>query len=227
MLLLLAEQSPVITVGRAATPADKASLTTTQLPVVACQRGGRLTWHGTGQLACYPVLPVATGQAVAHVRWCEAWLCATLASYNLTPITQAGLAGVWLPQGHNPALKVASVGVSVKGGWAHHGIALNVLPNPHAFKGFAPCGLPAEVMTTLAQHLPAGSPPPTVAEVAERTVSCLPRYGYTSTPLPWAEALAQLHTLTTPKGEPVTWDEGWLTLLHHHTAQGWAYQLTA
>lgn len=226
MLLFFAEHTPVITAGRSVTSADKASMDKVNLPVVVCQRGGRLTWHGAGQLACYPVLPVATGQAVAHLRWCEAWLCATLATFGLHPFTQVELPGVWLPRGQGQPQKVASVGCAIKGGWAHQGIALNVLPNPDAFKGFSPCGLPAEVMTTLAQHLPTGTPVPSVADVADRAVSILPHYGIVPTPCSWAEALTLLRTLTSPKGQPISWDSGWLALLHHHTAQGWAYQLT-
>jgi lipoyl(octanoyl) transferase len=142
-LLLLLEHPPVLTVGR---NADAPS--GTRLPVVRTDRGGKLTYHGPGQLVGYPVVALrAAGRGVrAFVAALEDALCDTAAAFDVAAHVRAGLPGVWTADDR----KLASIGLAVRRGVTLHGCALNVTTTAESgFAGFDPCGLPGVRATSL------------------------------------------------------------------------------
>lgn len=145
-LLLLLEHPPVLTVGRnAPLPASGG------VPVVRTDRGGKLTYHGPGQLVGYPVVALrAAGRGVRDfVARLERALCATAARFAVDATTVPGLPGVWTTSG-GERRKLASIGLAVRRGVTLHGCALNVDRRAEdGFAGLEPCGLPGVRMTSL------------------------------------------------------------------------------
>lgn len=142
-LLLLLEHPPVLTIGRNAEPPIG-----TGLPVVRTDRGGKLTYHGPGQLVGYPVVALrASGRGVrALVAALEAALCDTAAAFGVAAHVRPGLPGIWTADDR----KLASIGLAVRRGVTLHGCALNVAANAESgFAGFDPCGLPGVRATSL------------------------------------------------------------------------------
>jgi lipoyl(octanoyl) transferase len=142
-VLLLLEHPPVLTIGRHA-PLPPV----TPLPVLRTDRGGKLTYHGPGQLVAYPVVALrAAGRGVrAFVAHLEEALSATAAQFGVTAHARPGLPGIWTAAD----AKLASIGLAVRRGVTLHGSALNVASC--AESGFAdldPCGLPGVRMTSL------------------------------------------------------------------------------
>ena len=142
-LLLLLEHPPVLTIGRNAEPPSG-----TGLPVVRTDRGGKLTYHGPGQLVGYPVVALrAAGRGVrAFVASLEGALCDTAAAFGVAAHVREGLPGVWTADDR----KLASIGLAVRRGVTLHGCALNVAPSAESgFAGIDPCGLPGVRATSL------------------------------------------------------------------------------
>lgn len=150
--LVLTEHEPVITLGRK-TPrnAEYAG----SIPLVEVERGGEATYHGPGQLVCYPIVLLEGERRDLHryLRDLEEVVIRMLASLGIAGGRKPGLTGVWVGE-----RKVCSLGVAVRRWVAWHGFALNVTTELDAFRGFKPCGLSAEVMTRVADHaaLPPG-----------------------------------------------------------------------
>ena len=150
--LLLLEHDPVITVGRAsrAAPAPSSVARALQgppsIPIVETSRGGQATYHGPGQLVVYPILDLRQWQCDLHwyLRQLEQVIIETVANLGLVAARVEGYTGVWL-EGH----KIASIGVAVRGWITYHGVALNVDCAMSGFSAITPCGLPAEVMSSL------------------------------------------------------------------------------
>ena len=164
--VLLLEHAPVYTAGRRTEPHERPQDST---PVVEVDRGGKITWHGPGQLVGYPIvtLPAATG-VVDYVRRVEEALIAALADLGLATGRIPGRSGVWLPADSGngrPERKVAAIGVRVAGGVTMHGFALNVDPDLAWFDRIVPCGLADAGVTSLAAEL---GPAPSLTEVADR-----------------------------------------------------------
>ena len=135
------EHPPVITVGRR-TETD---------------RGGKSTFHGPGQLVCYPILDLGNhGKDVKrYVRDLEEALIRTLAAFDLEATRYEGLTGVWMPpaSGQGPR-KIASIGVHVSRWVTTHGYALNVDLDPAPFtEWITACGLEDAAFTTMASEL--------------------------------------------------------------------------
>lgn len=170
--ILLLEHAHVYTAGTRTQPAD---LPPPEEPLVQVNRGGRITWHGPGQIVAYPIVPLPNPvDVVAFVRALEAALMATCADYGLTTERIAGRSGVWVTGpdpvdgSERPDRKVAAIGVRVARGVAMHGVALNVDCDLAAFGAIVPCGIPDADVTSLAAEgidLPAGQP---VVEVGTR-----------------------------------------------------------
>ncbi|MHB8993930.1 MAG: lipoyl(octanoyl) transferase LipB [Armatimonadota bacterium] len=141
--LLLLEHDPVITVGRGRGIFPVASAT---IPIVETSRGGQATYHGPGQLVVYPILDLRQWQCDLHwyLRQLEQVIIDAVANLNLSPERVEGYTGVWL--GGN---KIASIGVAVRGWITYHGVALNVDCDMSGFSAITPCGLPADVMSSL------------------------------------------------------------------------------
>lgn len=151
-LLLLLEHEPVITVGRGGLVAPAAPgqpPPALPLPVVETSRGGQATYHGPGQLVAYPILDLRAWQRDLHwyLRQLEQVVIEALASYGLAATRRDGYTGVWVSE-----RKIASIGVAVRGWITYHGVALNVDCEMSGFGLISPCGLPAEVMTSMAEQ---------------------------------------------------------------------------
>ncbi len=126
--VLLLEHPPVYTAGRRTEPAERPFDGT---PVIDVDRGGKITWHGPGQLVGYPIVRLADPiDVVAYVRRMERMLIAVCAEFGVTGEQVAGRSGVWLPaDGARPERKIAAIGIRVAQGVTLHGFALNCDPD--------------------------------------------------------------------------------------------------
>jgi lipoyl(octanoyl) transferase len=174
--VLLLEHPSVYTAGKLTGTADRPLDGT---PVVDVDRGGKITWHGPGQLVGYPILRlVATERAlvdvVAYVRRMEQMLVAVCAEFGLTATRIKGRTGVWVPEDERgPARKVAAIGVRVSRSVTLHGFALNCDCDLAHFDRIVPCGIRDAGVTSLTAEL---GRPVTVADVlpvAERHLPAL------------------------------------------------------
>lgn len=160
--VLLLEHISVYTAGRRTQPADRP---VDGSPVVDVDRGGRITWHGPGQLTGYPILALPDPvDVVAHVRRLEAALVATCAELGVATTTVRGRSGVWVPGTDGaPDRKVAAIGTRVAKGVTMHGFALNCDCDLGAFTRIVPCGLTDAGVTSISREL--GRPVPAAGVV--------------------------------------------------------------
>jgi lipoyl(octanoyl) transferase len=124
-------------------------------PVIDVDRGGKITWHGPGQLVGYPLvrLPEAT-YVVDYVRRLEETLIKTLAEFGVVTGRVPGRSGVWLAADEaRSERKIAAIGVRVAAGTTMHGFALNVDPDLQAFDKIIPCGIADAGVTSMAAEL--------------------------------------------------------------------------
>jgi len=153
--LLLLEHPSVITAGRSADLEDlrasPAQLARLGVGFFASNRGGRLTYHGPGQLVGYPVLDLKAYGCDVHryMRQLEEVLIRLLRGLGVEARRRAGHTGVWVGE-----RKVASIGVAIRRWVTAHGFALNVAPEMNHFSLIRPCGLPPETIVSLAELLP-------------------------------------------------------------------------
>lgn len=146
--LLLMEHEPVFTAGartaRHERPADGT-------PVVDVDRGGKITWHGPGQLVGYPIVRLPEPvDVVAHVRRLESILIAFLATYDVEGYRVEGRSGVWVRRPLSED-KIAAIGVRVQRGVTMHGFALNCSNSLRPFSQIVPCGISDAGVTTLSE----------------------------------------------------------------------------
>jgi lipoyl(octanoyl) transferase len=151
--VLLLEHPPVVTLGRRTDEAAELHLPEdAEVEVVETNRGGKSTFHGPGQLVCYPILDLKRhGRDVKlYVRNLEEALIRTVAPFDLTAERIEGLTGVWLTR---PPRKIASIGVHVSRWVTTHGYALNVDLDPAPFTDWiTACGLEDAAFTTIARE---------------------------------------------------------------------------
>src|SRR5512132_780811 len=170
--VLLLEHASVYTAGKRTEPQERPLDGT---PVVDVDRGGKITWHGPGQLVGYPIVRLPEAALVVdYVRRLEEAMIAMLAGHGLSTGRIRGRSGVWLAaDDHRPERKIAAIGVRVAAGTTMHGFALNVDPDLAAFDRIIPCGLTGVGVTSMAagigSHL-AGT------EVARALIPHLQRY---------------------------------------------------
>jgi lipoyl(octanoyl) transferase len=145
--LLLLEHPPVFTAGRR-TEAHERPFDGT--PVIDVDRGGKITWHGPGQLVGYPIMRLPEGMGVVdYVRGLEEMLMSTCAAFGLAAGRVQGRSGVWI----DGARKVAAIGVRVERNTTLHGFALNVDPDLTWFDRIIPCGIADAGVTSLSREL--------------------------------------------------------------------------
>jgi lipoyl(octanoyl) transferase len=145
--VLLVEHEPVYTAGKRTAAADRPVDGT---PVVDVDRGGRITWHGPGQLVGYPIVRLAEPvDVVRYVRALEEALIRTCADLGLTASRVEGRSGVWFTGGPGRDRKVAAIGVRVARGVTMHGFALNCDCDLSWYGRIVPCGLADADVTTL------------------------------------------------------------------------------
>lgn len=177
--ILFLEHTAVYTAGKRTEPAD---LPDDGSPVVDVDRGGKLTWHGPGQLVCYPVVRLADPAAVKEYVWfLEEALIRALADLGLTGERVDGRSGVWILGGTDshgravPDRKIAAIGLRVNHGVSMHGFALNCSNSLAPYEHIVACGIsdagsttisaelgrtvtPAEALSTVQEHLTALAP---------------------------------------------------------------------
>jgi lipoyl(octanoyl) transferase len=151
--VLFLEHPAVVTAGRRTGEAELHLPPGVEVEVVETDRGGKSTYHGPGQLVCYPILNLARhGRDVkAYVRRLEQAIVRTLEACGLEGTCIEGLTGVWL---QDPPRKIASIGVHVSRWVTTHGYALNVDLDPSVFTDWiTACGLQDAAFTTIAREL--------------------------------------------------------------------------
>jgi lipoyl(octanoyl) transferase len=145
---LLLEHPPVYTAGKRTEPWERPQDGT---PVVDVDRGGKITWHGPGQVTGYPIVRLPDPvDVVAYVRRVEQLLIDVCADLGLATDRVDGRSGVWTPDG---ARKVAAIGIRVSRGVTMHGFALNCDPDLTAYDRIVPCGIADAGVTSLSREL--------------------------------------------------------------------------
>ena len=125
------------------------------VPVVDTDRGGKITWHGPGQLVGYPIIGLAQPlDVVKFVRRLEDSLIAVCASFGLATGRVEGRSGVWVPgDDRRPARKIAAIGIRVARATTLHGFAVNCDSDISAFTSIVPCGISDAGVTSLTAEL--------------------------------------------------------------------------
>jgi lipoyl(octanoyl) transferase len=160
--VLLLEHPPVITLGRRSEPGELHVPEGAEVEIVETDRGGKSTYHGPGQLVCYPILDLTRhGEDVKrYCRDLEEALIRTLGVLDVEATRIEGLTGIWLTP---PPRKIASIGIHISKWVTTHGYALNVDLDPAPFtQWITACGLEDTSFTTIAREL---GRPVTVDEV--------------------------------------------------------------
>jgi lipoyl(octanoyl) transferase len=152
--VILLEHEPVVTLGRRTDEATELHLPDgVEVEVVETDRGGKSTYHGPGQLVCYPILDLNRhGRDLKkYVRDLEQSIIATLARFGIVGEPIDGLTGVWLTA---PPRKIASIGVHASRWVTTHGYALNVDLDPAPFtEWITACGLEDAAFTSMAREI--------------------------------------------------------------------------
>ncbi|MCV7361840.1 lipoyl(octanoyl) transferase LipB [Mycolicibacterium neworleansense] len=150
--LLLLEHPAVYTAGKRTEPHERPLDGT---PVVDTDRGGKITWHGPGQLVGYPIIGLAEPLDVVNfVRRLEQALISVCADLGLETERVEGRSGVWVPgDGLRPARKVGAIGIRVSRATTLHGFALNCDCDLSAYSSIVPCGIADAGVTSLTAEL--------------------------------------------------------------------------
>jgi len=148
--LLLLEHPPVFTAGRRTAESDRPIDGT---PVINVDRGGKITWHGPGQIVGYPIVKLKNGNdVVGFVREIEIALINTCQEFGVNAERYCERTGVWIRDAKGDR-KLAAIGIRVAKGVTMHGFALNVNPDLSWFKKIVPCGIPDAEVTSLSFEL--------------------------------------------------------------------------
>ncbi len=155
-VLLLLEHPPVYSRGRRSTedelPMAREWYEAQGIEVRDTDRGGRVTYHGPGQLVAYPIVDLQPYDDDVHeyVRRLEQVAIGALGEHGVSATTIEGLTGVWTP---NPRRKIGSIGVHVSRGVTTHGLAVNVNNDLEPFEWVVPCGIEGCQVTSLSREL--------------------------------------------------------------------------
>ena len=168
--VLLLEHPPVVTLGRRTEPGELHIPEGAEVEIVETDRGGKSTYHGPGQLVCYPIFDLTRhGQDVKrYCRDLEEALIRTMRPLGVEATRIEGLTGIWL---HPPPRKIASIGIHISKWVTTHGYALNVDLDPAPFtQWITACGLEDAAFTSIAREL---GRPVSVDEVRPHAVAAL------------------------------------------------------
>ena len=159
--LLLLEHEAVYTAGKRTEPHERPQDGT---PVVDVDRGGKITWHGPGQLVGYPIVRLPEPMdVVAHVRRLERLLISILKPLGVDGYQVDGRSGVWVRRPLSED-KVAAIGVRVQQGVTMHGFAINCDNTLAGFRGIIPCGITDAGVTTVSEVVGADVSPADIAQ---------------------------------------------------------------
>lgn len=163
---LLLEHLPVYTAGKRTAPLDR-PFGDPGAPVIDVDRGGKITWHGPGQLTGYPILELADPvDVVAYVRLLEAMMMRVCADLGLETVTVEGRSGLWVSG--VPDRKIGSIGIRVSRGVTMHGFMLNCDCDLAWFDRIVPCGISDAGSTSLSRELGRTVPVAEVVPLVER-----------------------------------------------------------
>jgi lipoyl(octanoyl) transferase len=167
--VLLLEHPSVYTAGKRTTPDERPADGT---PVIDVDRGGKITWHGPGQLVGYPIVKLGDPvDVVDYVRRIEQALIAVCDKLGLPTGRVEGRSGVWLAAtAEKPERKIAAIGIRVQRGVTMHGFEINCNPDLTAFDRIVPCGIRDAGVTSLSAEL---GREVTVAEVLPLARGCV------------------------------------------------------
>jgi lipoyl(octanoyl) transferase len=165
--VLLLEHESVYTAGRRTEAWERPFDGT---PVIDVDRGGKITWHGPGQLVGYPIVRLPDPiDVVAYVRRMEGVLIDVCAELGVIAGRVEGRSGVWLPRDERgPQRKIAAIGIRVAQGVTLHGFALNCNPDLTWFDRIVPCGIKDAGVTSLSSELGRDVPVDEALPVVER-----------------------------------------------------------
>jgi lipoyl(octanoyl) transferase len=182
--VLLLEHPPVFTAGKRTDPHERPA-DPGGAPVIDVDRGGKITFHGPGQLVGYPIVTLPDHvKVVDYVRRVEEALIGVCRDFGVTTARIPGRSGVWIrADGRGPERKVAAIGIRVSRGVTMHGFALNCDVDLGWYDRFVPCGIADAGVTSLSQEL---GRPVTVSDVLPSVQRHLTEYlswaAYTPTP---------------------------------------------
>jgi len=148
--LLLLEHNAIFTAGKRTLDEERP---VNGAPVIDVDRGGKITWHGPGQLVGYPIVKLKNPhELVGFVREIEAGLINVCLDFGINGQRIEGRSGVWVSD-DSGSRKIAAIGIRVASGTSMHGFALNVDPDLTAFSEIIPCGIADAEVTSMKQEL--------------------------------------------------------------------------
>jgi lipoyl(octanoyl) transferase len=148
--LILLEHPSIYTAGKRTLDEERPG---NGAKVLDVDRGGKITWHGPGQLVGYPIVRLSNPhELVGFVREIEGGLIGVCKEFGISGVRIAGRSGVWVVDERGER-KVAAIGIRVASGTSMHGFALNVNPDLSAFDAIVPCGISDAAVTSLQNEL--------------------------------------------------------------------------
>ena len=166
--LILLEHPSVYTAGKRTQDFERP---TDGTPVIYVDRGGRITWHGPGQLVGYPIVKLLKPtELVGFVRTLESALIEICSHFGIKSQRVEGRSGVWVCD-EKGERKIAAIGIRVASGVTMHGFALNVNPDLTAFGKIVPCGIDDAAVTSMERELGREISIPEVASMVEKAIS--------------------------------------------------------
>lgn len=163
--VLLLEHDGVYTAGKRTEDEERPIDGT---PVIDVDRGGKITWHGPGQLVGYPIMRLPEPiDVVGYVRWLEQVLIDSIAELGLHTERVAGRSGVWAPVG-DTHVKIAAIGIRVAEKVTMHGFALNCNNSLDAYETIIACGIKDAATSTISKLLNREVTPAMAAEIIQR-----------------------------------------------------------
>ncbi|MFM5904100.1 MAG: lipoyl(octanoyl) transferase LipB [Microbacteriaceae bacterium] len=170
--VVLLEHSSVYTAGKRTEDIERPNDGT---PVIDVDRGGKITWHGPGQLVGYPIMKLPQPiDVVGYVRWLEQVLIDTVAEFGISGVRVAGRSGVWVEVGDGFE-KIAAIGIRVAEHHTMHGFALNCNNSLQPYETIIACGISDAKTTTLSTLTGSEITPRMAAEVIKRKLVAVGR----------------------------------------------------
>lgn len=166
--VLLLEHDSVYTAGKRTEDEERPMDGT---PVIDVDRGGKITWHGPGQLVGYPIMKLPDPiDVVGYVRWLEQVLIDTIAEFGLQTERVQGRSGVWAPIDETH-VKIAAIGIRVAEKTTMHGFALNCNNSLTPYETIIACGIKDAATSTISELLQQEITPAMAAEVIQRRLN--------------------------------------------------------
>lgn len=163
--VIFLEHTPVYTAGKRTEDSERPQDGT---PVIDVDRGGKITWHGPGQLIGYPIMQLPRPiDVVGYVRWLEQVLIDSIAEFGLFTERVEGRSGVWAPL-DGTHVKVAAIGIRVADHTTMHGFALNCNNSLQPYETIIACGIRDATVSTLSTLLNREITPQMAAEVIQK-----------------------------------------------------------